>query len=168
MAKENIININFKVKLLSGLLLTLLYSATAFSNEDNLFRAMEIASHGAKIQMERLKIAAENIANEDSTGSTPGVEPYRRKVLFVHNKHNSKWNTNFLQVKKYSVDKSEFIKKYDPNHPAADAEGYVLYPNVYKEIEKADTIEANSSYEANLNVIETSKDMLQKTLEIMR
>jgi flagellar basal-body rod protein FlgC len=141
---------------------------SVFALEDNLLKSIEIATHGAKIQMERLKIAAENIANEDSTGSIPGEEPYRRKILFVHNKYDPSLKTNLLKVKEYSVDKSEFIKKFEPNHPAANEEGYVLYPNVYKEIEKADTIEAKSSYEANLNVIEISKDMLQKTLEIMR
>ncbi|MDF2965371.1 MAG: flgC [Rickettsiaceae bacterium] len=141
---------------------------TAFSLEDSLLKSMEIAGHGAKVQMERLKIAAENIANEDSTGTLPGEAPYQRKVLFVENKYDPKLKTNIVKVKKYSVDKSVFIKRFDPHHPAADAEGYVLYPNVYKEIEKADTIEAKNSYEANLSVIEISKAMLQKTIEVMR
>lgn len=139
-----------------------------FALEDSLLKSIEIAGQGAKIQMERLKIAAENIANEYSTGTTPNELPYRRKILFVKNKYNSKVRANLLEVRKYSVDKADFIPKFDPYHPAANDEGYVLYPNVSKEIEKADTIEAKGSYEANLSIIETTKSMIEKTLEGMR
>jgi flagellar basal-body rod protein FlgC len=161
----------FKLKLLkTSLLLSIiaLFTNSAIALEDDLMRTMEIAGHGAKIQMERLKIAAENMANEDTTGTMPGEKPYQRKVLFVENKYDPKLKTRVVKVKKYSVDNSDFIKRFDPHHPAADEEGYVLYPNVYKEIEKADTIEAKNSYEANLSVIEISKAMLQKTIEVMR
>ncbi|MCC2646913.1 MAG: flgC [Rickettsiaceae bacterium] len=145
-----------------------LFANSAIALEDDLMRTIEIAGSGAKIQMERLKIAAENMANETTTGTMPGEKPYQRKVLFVENKYDPKLKTRVVKVKKYSVDNSDFIKRFDPHHPAADEEGYVLYPNVYKEIEKADTIEAKNSYEANLSVIEISKAMLQKTIEVMR
>ncbi len=140
-----------------------LFVITPSAFADALETAIEIAASGAKVQMERLTAAAENIANEDSTGSTPGEQPYRRKVVYVHNKYDPRLKTNIVQVKKYGYDKAPFLKRYDPNHPAADAEGYVLYPNVHKEIEKADTIEAKNSHEANLSIIEISKAMMQKT-----
>ncbi len=132
---------------------------------DNLKQAVEIAAHGSKFQAERLKIAAENLANQDSTGATPGADAYRRKVIFAENKYDKRLGTNVIRTKKVDVDNSEFIVKYDPYHPAANAEGLVKYPNVTREIERADASEAQRSYEANLSVIEVSNSLMQKTVE---
>ncbi|WP_322776897.1 flagellar basal body rod protein FlgC [Candidatus Megaera venefica] len=132
---------------------------------DNLKQAVEIAAHGSKFQAERLKIAAENLANQDSTGATPGADAYRRKVIFPENKYDKKLRTNVIRTKKVDVDNSEFIVKYDPYHPAANEEGLVKYPNVTREIERADASEAQRSYEANLSVIEVSNSLMQKTVE---
>lgn len=132
---------------------------------DNLKQAVEIAAHGSKFQAERLKIAAENLANQDSTGATPGADAYRRKVIFAENKYDKRLRTNVIRTKKVDVDNSEFIVKYDPYHPAANAEGLVKYPNVTREIERADASEAQRSYEANLSVIEVSNSLMQKTVE---
>ena len=132
---------------------------------DNLKLAVEIAAHGSKFQAERLKIAAENLANQDSTGATPGADAYRRKVIFPENKYDKKLRTNVIRTKKVEVDNSEFIVKYDPYHPAANEEGLVKYPNVTREIERADASEAQRSYEANLSVIEVSNSLMQKTVE---
>lgn len=151
-----------------SLIISQLVIQSVMALEDSLLKSIEIAGNGAKIQMERLKIAAENIANEYSTGITPGEQPYRRKILFVQNKYHPKFKTNIIGVRKYSEDKADFIPKFDPHHPAANNDGYVLYPNISKEIEKADTIEAKGSYEANLSIIETTKQMIDKTLEVMR
>jgi len=132
---------------------------------DNLKQAVEIAAHGTKFQAERLKIAAENLANEDSTGATPGADAYRRKVIFADNKYNAKLGTRVITTKKVDVDNSDFIMKFDPHHPAANAEGYVKYPNVTREIERADASEAQRGYEANLSVIEVSNSLMNKTVE---
>jgi flagellar basal-body rod protein FlgC len=67
---------------------------------DNLKQAVEIAAHGTRFQAERLKIAAENLANEDSTGATPGADAYRRKVIFANNKYNAKLGTRVITTKK--------------------------------------------------------------------
>lgn len=131
-------------------------------------KATVIASHGIKVQAERIKVAAENLANEDSTSFQPGGNPYQRKVLFTKNVFNKALNTNVIIVKKVDVAKSPFILKYNPHHPAADLNGYVKYPNVSKEIEKADASEAQRSYEANLSVIELSKNMMQRTIEAIK
>lgn len=141
------------------------YAECSFA--DNLKQAVEIASHGSKFQAERLKIAAENMANEDSTGSTPGADAYRRKAIFAKNKYDKKIGANVVVTKKVDVDNSEFIMKYDPYHPAANDEGLVKYPNVTREIERADASEAQRSYEANLSVIEVSNSLMQKTVEAM-
>lgn len=132
---------------------------------DDLKKASAIARHGAKFQSERLKIAAENIANEDSTGATPGADAYRRKVIFAQNKYDKKIGANVITTKKVDIDNSDFIMKFDPHHPAANAEGYVKYPNITREIERADAAEAQRGYEANLGVMEVTGSLMQKTIE---
>ncbi len=135
---------------------------------DSLKQAIEISAHGNAFQSERLKVAAENLANKDSTSSTPGGDPYRRKVIFASNVYNKNIKTNLLHVKKVAVDKSEFILRYDTNHPAANAKGYVKYPNIIPEIERADAMEAQRAIEANLGVIEISNSLIQKTIEAIK
>ena len=58
--------------------------------------------------------------------------------------------------------------KYSPTHPAADVYGYVKFPNVIQAIEKADSLEAQRSYEANINIIDVTKNMVQKTIDILK
>ena len=146
----------------------MLFSFSVLALEDNLQKAIEVASHGTKLQSERLKIASENIANEHSTSTQPSGNPYRRKIVFAKNNYNKKLKTNVVKIHKIDVDKSPFILKYEPNHPSADLNGYVKYPNIHKEIEKADAGEAQRSYEANLSIMEMSKSMIQKTIEAIR
>lgn len=143
-------------------------TSTSYALEDNLQKAVEIAIHGGNFQAERLKIATENMANEHSTSFQPGGDPYRRKVVFAKNNYNKRLKTNVLKVRKFDTDKSPFIMKYDPNHPAADLNGYIKLPNIHKEIERADASEAQRSYEANLSIIEMSKAMMQKTIEVIK
>jgi flagellar basal-body rod protein FlgC len=139
------------------------------SAEDSLKAAMDKAAAANKVQSERIKMISENIANENSTGSAPGEEPYVRQVMFVKNKYNKKLKTKTLVVSKKKNDlKSRFRHKYDPSHPAADINGYVKYPNVNKVIERVDASEAQKSYQANLSVIELSKAMIKNTIEIMK
>jgi flagellar basal-body rod protein FlgC len=73
-----------------------------------------------------------------------------------------------VRTNKVVEDKSEFVKKFDPNHPAADQDGYVQTPNVNTLIEMMDMREAQRSYEANLNVIKSSKAMLNSTIDVLR
>ncbi len=141
----------------------------ALADGDSLLKAMETCASANRVQSERMKIAAENTANEFSTSMQPGGEPYRRKVLYVRNKYDKRVKTNIVTVKKIDLDKkTPFILKYDPNHPAADLNGYVKFPNVSKEIEAADAREANISYNANLNIMEMTKSMMEKTLEVIK
>ncbi|MFK7973593.1 MAG: flagellar basal body rod protein FlgC [Rickettsiaceae bacterium] len=144
----------------------LLFNPSCFA--DHLKQAVEVSAHGSKFQAERLKIAAENLANEDSTGVTPGADPYRRKIIFAENKYNKKLNTRTIITKKIDEEKSDFIMKYEPHHPAANEDGLVKYPNVIREIERADASEAQRGYEANLSVIEVSNSLIQKTIEAIK
>ena len=149
-------------------LVILTFSNPSEALEDNLKKSVEIAAHGSKFQSERMKIAAENMANEDSTAVTPGGDPYRRKVIFARNNYDKHLKTNVITTRKVDFDKSDFILKYDPTHPAADNEGYVKYPNVNRLIERADASEAQRGYEANLGIIEMSNSLMQKTIEAIR
>lgn len=154
------------MRLIITLLLILPHASLAI--EDSLQKAIEIAAQGNNIQSERMKIVAENLANEMSTSDTPGGDPYRRKIMFVENKYDKRKKANLLRVKKYDEDKSPFEFKYEPSHPASDINGYVKMPNIRKEIEKSDASEAQRAYEANLSIIETSRAMMQKSLEVIR
>ena len=130
--------------------------------------SMEIASAGMKAQGDRLRVVAENLANVDSTGKTPNEQPYRRKVLVFNNVLNKELGINTVQVSKRTFDMSAFNKKYDPSHPAADAQGYVQYPNVNSIVEMMDMREANRAYEANINVVTMSKTMLARTVDLLK
>jgi flagellar basal-body rod protein FlgC len=129
--------------------------------------AIAIASSGMKAQGSRLKVIAENLANASSTSQTPGGEPYRRKVLTFTNVLDRTVSAQIVKVKSIGPDRSDFELRYDPTHPAANADGYVLEPNVNPIIEMADMREAQRSYDANLTVIETSVGMLKQTISVL-
>lgn len=145
-----------------------IFSQDCFALKDNLKRAAVIATHGARFQSERIKIAAENLANEYSIATAPGGDPYNRKVIFAQNQYDKHLGANVITIKKIDTDNAPFIIKYDPYNPAADANGFVKYPNIKKEIERVDAIEAQRSYEANLSVHKISTSMMQKTIESIR
>ena len=121
-----------------------------------------------KAQGTRLRVIAENIANANSLAQGPGQDPYRRKIVTFKNELDRNIGVRTVAVDKIKTDRSEFEKRFDPNHPAADADGYVLIPNVNTLIEMMDMKEAQRSYEANLNVIKSSKAMLQGTIDILK
>ncbi|MDI9350218.1 MAG: flagellar basal body rod protein FlgC [Candidatus Symbiobacter sp.] len=130
--------------------------------------AMNIAAAGMKAQGTRLRIVSENLANVNSTSQTPGGEPYRRKLVTFSNVLDNNLGVATVRVSKVSPDPSDFKLNYDPHHPAANSEGYVLQPNVNALVEATDMREATRSYEANLNVIDASRGMLQRTIDILK
>jgi len=133
----------------------------------DLTTVMAIASSGLRAQSTRMKIVAENIANASTTPSHKGEKPYQRKVVSFKNEFDKALGVNKVKINGVYKDKSEFIKKFDPSHPAADADGYVLTPNVKPIIEGMDMRQAQRSYEANLNVIDASKTMLMRTIDLL-
>lgn len=135
---------------------------------DNLSASSKIAAHGMKAQATRLRVISENLANVNSTSEVPGGEPYRRKLITFRNSLDRELEANTVKVKKIYDDKTELGTRYDPAHPASDANGYVLTPNVNPLIEMMDMREAQRSYEANMNVITTSRQMMMKTLELLK
>jgi flagellar basal-body rod protein FlgC len=131
-------------------------------------KIMQISSAGMSAQTMRLRTIAENLANADSLGESPGAMPYARKLVSFKNTLNRALGANIVKVDKISKDQTEFQKRFDPQHPAADKDGYVLTPNVNSLIELMDMRQAQRSYEANLSVIEVSKSMIARTLDILR
>jgi flagellar basal-body rod protein FlgC len=138
------------------------------NNTDNLKAASKIAISGMEAQSERLKIISQNIANVDVTGTTPNSVPYKRKIIFFENKLDNQVNAEIVKVKRVDYDKSDFILKYQPHHPAANAQGYVAYPNVNIIVETADAQEAQRSFDVNTNSMEIAKSMQFKVLELMK
>ncbi len=135
---------------------------------DDLMRTLKISAAGMKAQGTRLRVISENVANADSLPTAPGADPYRRKVVTFRNELDRATGVDTVRVDRVRTDNSEFKKKYDPSHPAADADGYVLAPNINSLVEMMDLREAQRSYEANLNVIKASKTMLQETIGLLR
>lgn len=135
---------------------------------DDLALSKQIAASGMKAQSQRLRIISENMANADSLSKTPGGQPYRRKIISFRNELDKASGADMVKVGRVSKDRSQLERKYDPNHPAADKDGYVLLPNVNPLIETMDMKEAQRSYDSNLNVISVSKDMMTRTLDIIR
>ncbi len=128
----------------------------------------KVATAGMRVQGERLRIIAENIANANSTGLSPGAEPYRRRQIVFKEVLDNASGLSTVKVASVTNDASPFVKEFNPQHPAANAEGYVLKPNVKPLIESIDMKEAQRSYEANLSVIDTMKSMLARALDILR
>ena len=121
-----------------------------------------------KVQGTRLRVISENLANADSLPTGPGKSPYRRKNILFKNVLDRELDLNLVKVKKIGVDKSEFNRRFDPSHPAADDKGYVLTPNVKTLIEVMDMREAQRSYEANLTAIRTARSMMRRTIDLLR
>lgn len=135
---------------------------------DDLRIVSKIAQAGLKAQATRLRVVAENMANADSVANTPGGEPYRRKLVVFQNELDRALDTRTVRADKVIEDRSQFQRQFDPNHPAADENGYVLMPNVNPLVEAMDMREAQRSYNANLNAIEVSRDMMRKTLALLK
>jgi flagellar basal-body rod protein FlgC len=128
---------------------------------------MAIAASALKAQQGRMRVIAENLANANSTARTAGGDPYRRQVP-VFRPTTLDGGGEGVAMAQVDPDRSDFRSEYDPGNPAADAKGYVKLPNVDPLVEALDMKEAQRAYEANMNVIETSRAMESRTLDILR
>ncbi|MDM9626392.1 flagellar basal body rod protein FlgC [Rhizobium sp. S152] len=135
---------------------------------DPLTAASKIAASGLEAQSTRLRIVSENIANARSTGDTPGADPYRRKTITFGETMDRTTGIKTVNVKKLGVDESKFSTEYDPTNPAADAKGVVKMPNVNMLIEMGDMREANRSYDANLQTIKQTRDLVSATIDLLK
>ena len=135
---------------------------------DPLQTALRIAASGLQAQSMRLRVVSENIANAQSTGPTPGADPYARQTVSFESEMDRTLGANLVEVKSIGVDSTPFKLERDPGNPAADENGMVKMPNVDVLVELADMREANRSYEANLQVAKQSADMLNTAVSLMK
>jgi flagellar basal-body rod protein FlgC len=130
--------------------------------------SMMISASGMRTQGQRVKVIAENIANANSTADTPGGDPYRRKVVTFKSVFDREMKADLVRIDKVTTDRSEFSTVYDPVHPASGPNGYYKKPNVQSLVEMVDMREAQRSYEANVNMVDTARKMLQSTIGLLR
>jgi flagellar basal-body rod protein FlgC len=131
-------------------------------------RSMGIATSGLRAQAGRMRVISENIANAESTAPSAGGDPYRRKVPTFVSALDRALDAKVVTLGRIAPDRSDFRSKYEPSNPAADATGYVKYPNVNPLVEMTDMRDAQRSYEANLNIISATRRMIQRTLDILK
>jgi len=131
-------------------------------------KTLMITSAGLKVQSGRMRVIAENLANADSVATTPGKDPYQRKIPTVQSKFDAELGAQMVSLGKIARDKSDFEMRYEPGNPAADPSGMVKYPNVQPMVEMVDMRSAQRTYEANLNVVSATRAMIQKTVDILR
>jgi len=144
--------------------------------------SMDIAASGITAQKRRMDTITENIVNRETTRTDDGG-PYRRKLsVFREIQHNNGFTRALryasarqddgtkggVMVSEIIEDASDFIPVYDPNHPDAGEDGYVMMPNVNTTTEIVDAMAATRSYTANITVFEAIKQMALKAMEIGR
>lgn len=127
-----------------------------------------VAASGMRAQSDRMRIIVENIANANSTSPVPGGDPYRRKIATMKSDFDRELNATLVTSQKPVADNSDFRLQYDPGNPNADTKGYVKLPNVNALIEIMDMREAQRSYEADLTVMDATKTMLSRTVDLLK
>lgn len=147
----------------------------------SLFGSIDVSSQGLSVQRQRMEIISSNLANI-STTQTPEGGPYRRRQLvveatprsdfgqqldnYIHNGSNEQiMGVRSTQIR---LDPSPLLMKYEPDHPHADATGYVAYPNVNPSLEMVDMVNTSRSYEANLTAVRSAREMINSTVELLR
>ncbi|MCJ2096428.1 flagellar basal body rod protein FlgC [Methylobacterium sp. J-072] len=131
-------------------------------------KSLTVAAAGLKAQSGRMRIIAENIANADSAPASAGAEPYRRKIPSFTSHMDPETGAKLVEAGRVRRDQTAFRTKYEPGNPAANARGEVQMPNVNALIENMDLREAQRSYEANLNMVTSTRKMLSQTLSILK
>ncbi len=134
----------------------------------DLSKTLELSAQGMTAQSARLQVIAQNLANSQTTGTSPGADPYRRKTVTFSDTLDHATGMTSVGVRQIAPDNSAFPRRFDPSSPAADSTGYVKMPNVNSFVEIMDMKEAQRSYSANLNVMETTRGMLSRTVDLLR
>src|SRR6218665_3431258 len=129
---------------------------------------MEISAAGMRAQTTRMRIIAENIANSTTTRNSPGADPYRRQIPVFQEVLDRKLGIRLVTAAKPVADSADFPMKFDPSHPAANADGYVKTSNVKSMLETIDMKEAQRSYEANLAIIDSTRSLEKQTIDLLK
>ena len=135
---------------------------------DNLTATFSVAGSGFFAQSQRIRIASENLANAESTGNTPGANPYTRKVISFESELDEASGANLVQVGDTELDSSPYRLEKMPGNPAADQSGYVKLPNVNMLVELSDIREATRSYDANVQIVKQARDLISMTIDLLK
>jgi flagellar basal-body rod protein FlgC len=135
---------------------------------DPLQASLKIADSGMTANSARMRVTSENIANAQSTGTVAGADPYRRKTITFEAAMDQATGADLVQVANVGTDDAPFTVEHDPGNPAADAKGFVKLPNINLIMEMADMREANRAYEANLQVVKESRDLISMTIDLLK
>jgi flagellar basal-body rod protein FlgC len=130
--------------------------------------SLYVAAAGMRAQSGRMRIIAENLANADSTGPTPGADPYRRRIPTMRSEFDQQLGATVVQLGTPVVDNSAFRMQFDPGNPLADKNGYIHLPNVNAMVEMMDMRDAQRTYEANLQVMDGARQMLVRTIDLLK
>lgn len=141
---------------------------------DKVFSALDISASGLTAERIRMNVIANNIANANAT-QTPEGGPYKREQVEFISVLKDEMSCSIkgaerlggVKVNKIFQSKEPFNNVYIPGHPQADDKGFVKMPNVNVTMEMVDLVTATRAYEANLAVINSSKDMTNKALSII-
>ena len=129
-------------------------------------KSMATAASGMRVQSDRMRVIAENVANASSTAAGADGQPYRRQILTFREAVDEATGASVVEVAKVARDSSDFRLQYNPGHPAANEQGYVTMPNVSVVDEMVNMISASRSYQTNAEVMNTAKQLLLKTLTL--
>jgi flagellar basal-body rod protein FlgC len=135
---------------------------------DPIEAAIDVATSGLEAHSTRMRVISENLANAESTASTPGANPYTRKTVSFEDEMDQASGADLVKVKAIGLDRSPYRVEYDPGNPAADKNGFVKLPNVNLITEMADMREANRSYSANIQVVKQARELFTMTVDLMR
>jgi flagellar basal-body rod protein FlgC len=135
---------------------------------DPIEAAINVATSGLEAHSTRMRVISENLANSESTGSTPGANPYTRKTVTFTDEMDQATGIDMVKVGSIGYDRSPYRVEYDPGNPAADANGFIKLPNVNLITEMADMREANRSYSANIQVVKQARELYTMTVDLMR
>ena len=131
------------------------------------FSGMRIAASGLSAERLRMDTISSNIANSETTRTADGG-PYIRKIAVFQENYNKELGMKGVKAVEIKDDPSESKRVYDPSHPDANEDGYLLMPNVNILNEMADMMAASRAYEANVDSLDAQKNMFMKALEIGR
>lgn len=131
-------------------------------------KSLTIAASGLRAQMGRMRIITENIANANSLATTPGGDPYRRRIVTFSSELDRSIGADVVKLGRVQPDSSDFLVRHEPGNPAANAQGDVKYPNVNTLVELTDLRDAQRSYEANLNIVTATRKMMQLTIDMLK
>lgn len=134
----------------------------------SMFEALDVGASGLQAQRTRLDTIAGNILHANTTRNERGEKvPYRRRfVVFAPGRADDSSKPG-IHVQEIGVDNAAPIRKYEPGHPDADAQGYVSYPNIDTAIEYVNAMDASRAYEANVTMMENTKAMINASLRII-